>query len=72
MNTHTLKNARTLALKLKSDNNARATALVELNRIEMQLEDLVSSNQPPLWKKRRRAQLIFEQATAKRFVSSCH
>ena len=68
---NTLKNARTLALKLKADSNARATALAELQRIETQLEDLASSSQPDLWKKRRRAQLIFEQATAKRFVSSC-
>ena len=68
---NTLKNARTLALKLKLDSNARAVALAELNRIETQLEGLVSSNQPELWKKRRRAQLLFEQATAKRFASSC-
>jgi len=69
---NTLKNARTLALKLKSDSNARATALAELSRIENELDAVFASNAPTIWKKRRRAQLIFEQATAKRFVSSCH
>ena len=66
-----LQKARTLGLKLKGDSNAKATALAELARIQTELETVFASNAPAIWKKRRQAQLLFEQATAKRFVSSC-
>ena len=66
-----LKNAHNLGKKLRSHYNAKALALAELARITQELDAVYNSNAPTIWKKRRRAQLLFEQATAQRFANSC-
>ena len=67
-----LKNAHNLGKKLRLQHNAKASALAELARITQELDLVYKSNFPTIWKKRRRAQLLFEQATAQRFANSCH